>query len=109
MPSSVLGETVVLKPARSWWLRFIIMLGITGAVSLVPIAWPKKVIFCSGMAFLFGTFPRAKINGGRFERVSFVMFLPILLVRRWSLDRFTRIETGLEDRSDLETYGWPFR
>jgi hypothetical protein len=108
MAFPVPGETVVLKPVRSWWLRFIIVLAIAGIVSFGPIAWPKKAMFCAGMAFLFGTFPWTRINRARLERVSFVMFMPIL-VKRWSLDRFTHIETGLEDRSDLETYGWLFR
>jgi hypothetical protein len=103
MTTSVLHGDETLRPARRWWLRFLIFL----LLALLPLfsstALHKRTIFAATMAAMLGSYPIARIKQGRFERVTFVAFVPVL-VKRWSLDRFVSIETATRDPHALDTY-----
>lgn len=91
MSTSVLSDTISLRPVRRWWLRFLIFAAVAVFPFVSRVELFKKVIFAATMAAWVGSYPVARIRGEHFERVMFIMFLPAR-TKRWSLDRFTGIQ-----------------
>jgi hypothetical protein len=65
----------------------------------------KKVIFAATMAGWMGSYPLSRIRGAYFERILFIMFLPIR-TKRWSLDRFVSIQPEAEPVDEMAGAWW---
>ncbi len=104
MSTSILSETMPLRPVRRWWLRFLVFLAFATIAIFSRAVWHKKVFFSATMAAWAGSYPVARIKGERFERLMFIMFVPAR-VKRWSLDRFTGVQTECEPQDEY-AFGW---
>lgn len=86
-----------LEPVRNWRRRAIICLALC-VFALIGTSGPQpKLAFCLSMALLTGSFPQAHLENGAFHWELYVLFLRVRN-KRWKLERFVQIETGLEDR-----------
>jgi hypothetical protein len=63
-------------PASRLWLRLAIFGGLAAFGLISDSTWGSKLIWLGGMAFLFGSFRIARINGDQFERRLVLMFIP---------------------------------
>ena len=82
-----------MKPDPKLAIRAVIL-----AVLLVPIFftsahWVMKLFLVVLMALLVGTVWRTDVRDARLERQLILAFVP-LRTKRWSLDKFQRIETA---------------
>src|SRR2546426_9718402 len=92
MSTSILRGSIMLLPLRRWWLRMMIFIPVAVLPLLSHAELHKKVIFAATMAAWVGSYPVSRIGAEHFERVMFIMFMPVR-TKRWSLDRFVSIQT----------------
>ena len=96
------SEDIRLVPYRSVRVRWgVFVLLMAFALIGLPL-WYEMVFFAVTMALLVGTFPRAWIRDGHFEREFWLSFVRVHF-KRWRLDQIEHVETGLE-----EQLGWQF-
>src|SRR5262245_50431979 len=107
MSTSVLSPLVTLHPVRRWWLRAIVFASLCAFPMISRADWYKKLIFAAGMAAWIGSYPVASVRCEHFEKGMFIMFVPARR-KRWSLDRFIRIETGCEPEDEAAGAWWLF-
>jgi hypothetical protein len=90
-------EKHFLAPVRNFRRRAIIwaalcLFGLIGTAGFLP-----KLAFCISMGLLLGSFPQAYLKNAAFHSELYVLFVR-LRKKRWKLERFVQIETGLEER-----------
>jgi hypothetical protein len=105
MSTSVLTDSVVMRPVRRWWLRMLIFLAVAAFPLLSRADLHKKVIFAATMAAWLGSYPLSRIRGEQFERLMFVVFMPVR-TKRWSLERFVSIQPEAEPGDELGGAWW---
>ena len=105
MSTSILSDSIPLRPVRRWWLRFLIFLVPASMVLFSESALHKKVIFAASMAAWVGSYPLARMRGEHFERVMFIMFVPAR-TKRWSLDRFVGIQPESVPQDEFAGAWW---
>jgi hypothetical protein len=92
----------VFHPIPRLWLRLSIWIALVAFISIGHASWISKLGFAFWSAFFLGTYRRARLNNGWFERWMVVMFIP-MKVKRWQLERFIQIETVWEEGMHV---GW---
>src|SRR6185369_1036079 len=91
-----------LVPNPRVWLRGVIV------VPLVALAFVGSgPLFLRGLYFLMvlfiaGSYRRSRIVGAEFERTMVLLFLPVRR-QRWSVERFTQIETDWTEETRVES------
>jgi len=94
---SAVTEEIRLVPFRSIRVRMIVC-GLLVALVLIGLPeWHSVIFFAISVALMLGTFPRAWIRGGRFEREFRLGFLRIHF-KQWPLDEVEHLETGTEEK-----------
>jgi hypothetical protein len=90
------GETR-LVPYRSVKVRWAVF-GALFAFSMIgPSPWLHRLFFAVTMAALVGTFPRAWVGGGMFQREFLLAFVRVHF-KQWDLGEVEQLETGLEEK-----------
>lgn len=97
-------QTIYLVPVRSLRRRAIVVAGLWLLALIGTTSWSQKLFFCACMALWIGSFPQARLSGGRFERELYVAFVRVR-TKRWKLDRFCRIEIGPDEHSETGPVG----
>lgn len=100
MSVGVHDETIPLQPVRRFWLRLVLVVVPVAVLWVTGYKLHTKVGNTVLLVLWLGSFPQPRIAGDRFERAFLIAFLP-LRVKRWPLDRFTRIEIEGVERDEI--------
>jgi hypothetical protein len=91
----------ILRPVPRLGIRIAAFAALAGFALIGSTSWMSKLGFCAAMAFFTGSYRVARLNDGRFERRTVIMFVP-LKTKRFQLDRCTDIETFWEESLGIE-------
>jgi hypothetical protein len=89
-------EEIRLVPYRSVRIRLIVLAVLVAFVLISLPEWRVLLTFVVGMTLLLGTFPRAWIRDGHFEREFRLAFFRVHR-KAWRLDDVEQIEIGSEE------------
>ena len=95
-----MNTSTPLLPRPKIWLRVTIVVLLVLLAWIGSSEWYAKLIFCTAMAGLFGTFPRTRVNITCFEKEWFVFFAPVR-VSHVEVSDLVQIETDLEEKMGM--------